>query len=151
MQHVTACCMIQICMHARIARGRAMWIGSSSGSPQRRNHGDCFFAVYCTEMYEMFVSHNAYMHVRAQYATPRNHPIQQWPADVRSATVGISVHGDEGQGKRDRSVLVISWSAVGISGKTFHCRFPFAATRLRSTYVHANLHLFNLCNTAAAR
>ena len=57
----------------------------------------------------------------------RNHPIQQWPADVRAATVGISVHGDEGQGKRDRSVLVISWSAVGISGKTFHCRFPFAA------------------------
>lgn len=60
---------------------------------------------------------------------PRTHPVQCWSDEAKAAACGIMVHGDEGQGKKGRSVLVISWSTIGIGGKTYQCRFPFAVAR----------------------
>ncbi|CAK9057737.1 unnamed protein product, partial [Durusdinium trenchii] len=57
------------------------------------------------------------------------HPVHQLPDAAKAASAGIMLHGDEGQGKSSKSVLVISWSAMGIGGKTSQCRFPFAVMR----------------------
>ncbi|CAK9057732.1 unnamed protein product, partial [Durusdinium trenchii] len=59
----------------------------------------------------------------------RTHPVHQLPDAAKAASAGIMLHGDEGQGKSSKSVLVISWSAMGIGGKTSQCRFPFAVMR----------------------
>ena len=57
----------------------------------------------------------------------RGHPVQQFQLQHRSNAIGVAVHGDEGQGKRDRSVLVLSWSSLPIrQPSVLHCKFPFA-------------------------
>ena len=62
----------------------------------------------------------------------RSHPVQQWPDERKARTVAVAWHGDEGQGKRNRSALVMSWSSLGVHRKSTHCWFPFAATRLHT-------------------
>lgn len=59
---------------------------------------------------------------------PRVHPIHEWPAEVKRASIAIAFHGDESEGKRSKSVLVLSWSAFGVGKKTSHYRMPFAVS-----------------------
>ena len=51
-----------------------------------------------------------------------------WDMDAqhRARAAAISIHGDEGTGKRGKSLLVLSWSPVGLSG-TDH-KYPFAVS-----------------------
>ena len=55
--------------------------------------------------------------------------MHELPDAAKAASVAVMVHGDEGQGKKNKNVLVISWSAMGIGNKTYQCRFPFAVSR----------------------
>ena len=42
----------------------------------------------------------------------------------------VAVHGDEGQGKKERSVMLISWSVLGMRNKSVLMqKFPFCAIR----------------------
>lgn len=57
----------------------------------------------------------------------RCHPVQAFRDEDKSKAHAIAVHGDEGQGKKQRSVLVVSWSCLGIRSKNvLHYKFPFA-------------------------
>ena len=53
--------------------------------------------------------------------------MQEWQPEARKNAIGITVHGDEGQGKRGKNVLILSWSSMGVRGKSSHCRFPLTA------------------------
>ncbi|CAK9087137.1 unnamed protein product [Durusdinium trenchii] len=59
----------------------------------------------------------------------RSHVVQSWPAEKRKRAIGIAAHGDEGQGKKDKSVLVLSWSSFGVHKRSTSCKFPFAVMR----------------------
>ena len=39
------------------------------------------------------------------------------------------MHGDEGQGKKNKNVLVLSWNSIGVKHRSTNCRFPFAVPR----------------------
>lgn len=55
------------------------------------------------------------------------HPVtQRCPEDQRRC-IAVSVHGDEGQAKRQRSTLVLSWSSLAVHGKSELTKFPFCA------------------------
>lgn len=60
--------------------------------------------------------------------------MQSWPAEKRKRAIGIAAHGDEGQGKKDKSVLVLSWSSFGVHKRSTSCKFPFAVSG-RALYV----------------
>ena len=65
-----------------------------------------------------------------QRVTCRLHPVQNFAEDARSAAFAVAVHGDEGKGKRERAVLVISWSCLGVrSSDVLHYKFPYVAAR----------------------
>ena len=72
----------------------------------------------------------------------RSHPVHQLPDAAKAASVAIMVHGDEGQGKRNKNVLVVSWSAMGIGNKTYQCRFPFAVARRDDHAIWGNVFFF---------
>ena len=60
----------------------------------------------------------------------RTHPVQSFAPDLRAAACPVALHGDEGQGKRDRSLMVLSWSVLGARGKhVLLYKFPFAVIR----------------------
>ena len=48
----------------------------------------------------------------------------------RSRAVAVSLHGDEGTGKRSRSLLVLNWSPVALQG-TDH-KFPICVALLET-------------------
>ena len=50
----------------------------------------------------------------------------------------MSFHGDEGQAKRQRSTLVLSWSSLAVHGKSELTKFPlwFLGCSMRAPSVH---------------
>ena len=67
-------------------------------------------------------------HISLKVLQPRNHPVQSWDDESRSRAFAITVHGDEGQAKRSRNMLVINWSPLGNSGLPFVTKFPFVVS-----------------------
>ena len=61
-----------------------------------------------------------------------NHPVYDLSLEDRKKSVACSFHGDEGQGKRSRNVLILSWSSIAITGPSEYCKFPFAVSCLAS-------------------
>ena len=55
----------------------------------------------------------------------RSHPAQQLEPSLRKKAYGISLHGDEGQGKRGRNVMIMSWSPLGMTKETMYSKFPY--------------------------
>ena len=55
----------------------------------------------------------------------RNHPVLKWPPEQRAKAIAISIHGDEGTGKRSRSVLILSWSSMAVSDVAMRSKYPF--------------------------
>ena len=56
-----------------------------------------------------------------------NHPVPQRSEEEQRRCVAVSLHGDEGQAKRQRSTLVLSWSSLAVHGKSELTKFPFCA------------------------
>ena len=54
----------------------------------------------------------------------RSHPVLGWDESERKTALAISFHGDEGQTKRGRNLLLISWSAVAVSGESLYYKYP---------------------------
>ena len=67
----------------------------------------------------------------------RHHPVQAYDDAAKARAYGITLHGDEGQGKRGRNVLVISWSPLGMTKESMYSKYPFAVPSLgaRNTVV----------------
>ncbi|CAE7245702.1 unnamed protein product [Symbiodinium sp. CCMP2592] len=66
------------------------------------------------------------------------HALMKGGADQKAKAHAIAVHGDEGQGKKQRSVLVLSWSCLGIRGKNvLHYKLPFADAWLNSHVIRS--------------
>lgn len=56
----------------------------------------------------------------------RNHPVlSHLDPEQRDKAVAAAFHGDEGQGKRNRNMLVLSWSSIGVHGRSEHTKLPF--------------------------
>ena len=47
-----------------------------------------------------------------------------WEKSERQTAYAISLHGDEGQTKRGRNLLLISWSAVAVTGEPLFYKYP---------------------------
>ncbi|CAE7809893.1 ACAN [Symbiodinium sp. CCMP2592] len=59
-----------------------------------------------------------------------NHPVQSWPEEARQKAVAVSIHGDEGTGKRSKSILILSLSPLAIHrGDSMLQKFPFCVVR----------------------
>lgn len=56
--------------------------------------------------------------------------MQTMDTDAQAKAIGIGMHGDEGQGKGNKSVLILSWSSVGVHMRSTLCKFPYAVTYL---------------------
>ena len=59
-----------------------------------------------------------------------NHPVYELGLEDQQRSVACSFHGDEGQGKRSRNVLILSWSSIAMTGPSEYCKFPFAVSWL---------------------
>ena len=55
--------------------------------------------------------------------------MQEWDDAAKSKAYGITLHGDEGEGKRQRNVLVISWSPLGMTKEAMYSKYPYAVPR----------------------
>lgn len=53
------------------------------------------------------------------------HPVHSLAPEAKKRAVGITFHGDEGQGKRHRNVLIMSWSSIAIHGPSLLTKFPY--------------------------
>lgn len=53
------------------------------------------------------------------------HPVHDLSLQARMKSVGITFHGDEGQAKRHRNVLILSWSSIAIHGPSLLTKFPY--------------------------
>ena len=60
----------------------------------------------------------------------RSHPVQSWPEESRRKAIAISLHGDEGTGKRSKSVMILSWSPLAVHDAAMMSKYPFCAPRL---------------------
>ena len=60
----------------------------------------------------------------------RSHPVQGFRDEDKAQAYAITIHGDEGSGKHGRSVLVLSWSPLGMTKDPMFCKFPFADSRM---------------------
>lgn len=56
----------------------------------------------------------------------RSHPVLEMDVSQQDKAVAISFHGDEGSGKRQKNVLILSWSSTAVHGKSELTKFPFA-------------------------
>lgn len=54
--------------------------------------------------------------------------MQSWDEASKATAYGITIHGDEGQAKRKKNVLVLSWSPIAVTKETMYSKFPFLAT-----------------------
>lgn len=59
------------------------------------------------------------------------HPIHELSEEDRSKCIACTFHGDEGQGKRRKNTLVLSWSSIGVHGPSLYTKFPFCVSWLR--------------------
>ena len=57
----------------------------------------------------------------------RNHPVQSWSTEAKSKAIAISLHGDEGSGKRTKSIMILSWSPLAVHDASMLSKYPFAA------------------------
>ncbi|CAE7831605.1 unnamed protein product [Symbiodinium sp. CCMP2592] len=48
-----------------------------------------------------------------------SHPVQSWDESSRATAYGITIHGDEGQSKRKKNMLILSWSPLAIIQSDF--------------------------------
>ena len=44
----------------------------------------------------------------------------------KAKAVALSFHGDEGESKKQRPILILSWSSLGIHGEALKTKIPFA-------------------------
>ena len=58
----------------------------------------------------------------------RGHPVLDWSPEDRARAVAISLHGDEGQGKRGKSTMILSWSPLAVHRPALMNKYPFAVT-----------------------
>ncbi len=59
-----------------------------------------------------------------------NHPVMKLPEKERSKAIACSFHGDEGQTKRQKNCMVLSWSSIAVSGKSELTKFPYCVSWL---------------------
>ena len=55
-----------------------------------------------------------------------DHPATLFDQESKAKAFGISFHGDEGVGKRQRNILILSWSSLAVHGPSELTKFPFA-------------------------
>ena len=72
----------------------------------------------------------------------RSHPVHGWSQEERATAYGISFHGDEGQTKRGRNLLILSWSAVAVSGDTMFFKYPILVLMLTFIKSFSPFYLF---------
>ena len=49
-------------------------------------------------------------------------------ASARKSAIPVLVHGDEGQGKKERNLLILNWHVMGVqSNSVLFRKFPIAA------------------------
>ena len=61
----------------------------------------------------------------------RQHPVvKNFDAKARARAIAATFHGDEGEGKRGRNTLILSWSSIGVHGPSSLTKFPFCAAWL---------------------
>ena len=56
----------------------------------------------------------------------RGHPATLFDQESKAKAFGISFHGDEGVGKRQRNILILSWSSLAVHVPSELTKFPFA-------------------------
>ena len=56
----------------------------------------------------------------------RHHPVQSWPDHLKSRAIAVSIHGDEGVGKKNREIMILSWSSLAIHDIALHSKHLFA-------------------------
>lgn len=61
----------------------------------------------------------------------REHPVvKQFDVEARARAIAATFHGDEGEGKRGRNTLILSWSSIGVHGPSSLTKFPFCVAWL---------------------
>lgn len=60
----------------------------------------------------------------------KGHPVSLFEEQAKAKSVAISFHGDEGVSKRQRNILILSWSSLAIHGPSELTKFPFAVSQL---------------------
>lgn len=60
---------------------------------------------------------------------PRRHPVNtNFDAAAKKSAIPILLHGDEGQGKKERNTLILNWHVLGLRARSVLFRkFPIAA------------------------
>lgn len=58
----------------------------------------------------------------------QGHPVLRLTAEQQSKAVGATFHGDEGQCKRSRNCLILSWSSIAVTGRSEITKFPFCVS-----------------------
>ncbi|CAE7600995.1 TY1B-DR3 [Symbiodinium necroappetens] len=58
-----------------------------------------------------------------------SHPVQSWPEESRRKAIAISLHGDEGTGKRSKSVMILSWSPLAVHDAAMMSKYPFCVIK----------------------
>ena len=72
---------------------------------------------------------NRFVALYKLFRDSRQHPVQSFTLEQQARARGLCLHGDEGQGKRERSVMLLSWSILGVrSPNVLHYKFPYAAS-----------------------
>lgn len=59
-----------------------------------------------------------------------NHPVLNLPSKEQGMAMACSFHGDEGQTKRQKNCMVLSWSSIAVSGKSELTKFPYCVSWL---------------------
>ncbi|CAL1162079.1 unnamed protein product [Cladocopium goreaui] len=58
-----------------------------------------------------------------------HHPVLSLDEEQRCKAVAVTLHGDEGESKRSKNVLILSWSSIGIHGPSLKTKFPFCVIK----------------------
>ena len=58
----------------------------------------------------------------------QGHPVLELSEELRSKAVAATFHGDEGQCKRSRNCLILSWSSIAVTGRSEVTKFPFCVS-----------------------
>ena len=67
---------------------------------------------------------------KLSYFFSRNHyVVQEFSDECRKKAVPLGLHGDEGQGKKERSMFILSWHALGVRAKSVvYRKFPICVS-----------------------